>query len=143
MDKMIFFTFIFINLFCSDILGQDKLSNNDSIKSRYDFVLIKYVSFTILTPIKVNCRELDIAFGDKVKSKFLTDSTQIDSLELLINRLEFNENKKLPDVRLEIYLTKKDKPDDILCLGENRLMYNGIPMKRNDELIKFIKKLIQ
>jgi hypothetical protein len=82
MTKMISFVFIFLILPCSDILGQNKNSNSDSIKSRYDFVLINYVSFRYMTPIKVNCRELDIAFGNKVKSKFLTDSTQIDSLEL-------------------------------------------------------------
>lgn len=116
---------------------------DDTIKQNHNLILINYVSFHIMTIIKVNCPDFDNAFGQSIKTKLLTDSSKIDSLELLIQRLEISDDKYLPDVRLKIYLISKDKPDDILCMSETRLAFNGIPMKRNDELISFIKRQIQ
>jgi hypothetical protein len=36
----------------------------------------------------------------------------------------------------------KNKTDDIFCTNGAHIVFNGIPMKRNEELMNFIERLI-
>lgn len=112
-----------------------------SFKADYTKVIIAYVSFKIMTPIKVDCQSFESAYGDKLKTLYITDNKDIDSLNLFLNKLEPDTNGYFPDVRIKIILCNSNDIDT-LCMSESGLVFNGMPMKRSKDLLDYVMKLI-
>jgi hypothetical protein len=88
----------------------------------------------------VNCKDFEGAFPELMRVITLTDKNRIDSLLLLINKLESSTINYSPGIRLKMILFSSKKTDT-LSMGNFNIVMNGKHMKQSEELKDFLEKL--
>lgn len=108
---------------------------------RNDYIIIKYVSFDIETPIRVNCDDFFAAFNQEIKTIKITQKEELNRLSHILNELKPDTSRYLPDVRVKVKIFRSGKTETI-CLDRNSLLLNGKTYILSPKLNKFIEQMI-
>ena len=105
-------------------------------------LILSYVEFNIMTPINITCSEFDIAFGDSIKKKQITDRKKINNFIKLLNTLKKDNEIKSLDVRVKVELIYKDYKKEIF-MDKFCILINGQIYMMNKNILKFIEEIKQ
>lgn len=114
-------------------------SSQDQTKST---AKIKYVSFDIMTPIDVSCKDFEDSFGNQVKILSIKSENDIIYLKKCINELIKDNNSKSADIRIKIFIYYYDTTD-VICLDRFHIYHNGQFYKMDTVLMRFINREIE
>jgi len=127
----------FIGLLFLSCVNKNSINSTESIEVYY---MRPYVS----TPFSYSCGMISkAALKDEIHFKEFKDSATINKFIKIYKNYEIESN---PDDRLDtrikvIIITQEI--NDTLCLGENAYTFiNGVEYKDNQEMLDFIKKII-
>ncbi|HEX2868060.1 MAG TPA: hypothetical protein VHO03_13525 [Ignavibacteriales bacterium] len=103
-------------------------------------VVIKYVSYDIETPIRVDCQYFVTSFGDDVKMITITNKKDLASFSKIFKNMIADTIQIMPDVRQKIEVFNGNKLN-IICMDESRMMIDEKPYKFSKELFGYIEKM--
>jgi len=107
---------------------------------RYTRAVIKYISLTMLTPVRVSTEELE-SYND-VRTIEVTDKDRLRRLSALIDGLTLESGETFPpDVRLVIDLYRNDGKADKVSMSTSRINLNGYPMVFSPALLELVEDL--
>jgi hypothetical protein len=105
---------------------------------------IKYVSLSIMTPIRVECSNFESYFDQSIKVEEITAKPFFYKFFETLNSLEeIDENySSEPDTRIKIEAALEDT-SKIICVGNLVVSYDGKSYKNNDKFKKLILDVLK
>lgn len=138
-NRIFLFCFFTIALFSLSCKTTKKL-NCDDVQG----IKIAYLPKGINTAHAINDCDDILKYTPVVKDTTISDKETIRNFIKLINNLKVSKNHSNEDYRIMCLIIVKDMKNPILiCFGEDWLInYNGIIMKDNKKIFKFLDNLL-
>jgi len=105
-------------------------------------IKLYYVNLNIMTPMDINCDAFKLLFKYEIKKVIINNKKDIDSLIILLNNLQVNKSKYIPDVRAELELFNNNK-SKLFCLDKWGLYSEGKSYFLPDKLLKILKRYMK
>jgi len=106
---------------------------------------IKSVSNSVETFIAVQCDKFDSSFSSQeMKERAVTDSATLESLRLVLGKIQYRKGESGIDVRAKFYFHFVDetKGPIVICMDKFDIVeVDGQSIKTNKKLIRLLRKL--
>ncbi|MDE3184759.1 MAG: hypothetical protein KGM16_15180 [Bacteroidota bacterium] len=114
--------------------------NNTMDSNQIKQVVIHYVSRDIETFYDVTCANFEDFFGNKYRTKKITEKNQLIVFQKIMNNHQ-NSSFKNIDVRAKIYIYCYNKKVSVLCVDKfGNIELDNKLMGKNDKLFNFLEK---
>lgn len=101
-------------------------------------ILVKQVSFSVLTFTNVECDNFESYFDKQYTSSRITDDKAIKEFTDEISSLELDTTNSKVDTRAKIIIRYNNGTADTLCVGKFAMLFRGEKVKYNDNLKSLI-----
>lgn len=118
------------------ILFGASITNAQNVK----MLVIKYVGYDVLTPIRVDCDNFDGAFGDDLTTITVKNKKELREFSGIFNSLTPDSVKKSLDVRLKMEVYFDDAKKNV-CANRFALFVDNKPYIIPKNLQTFIEKI--
>jgi len=139
------FTCLLLLLFCNNFFVQNKKAQDlsDSSQRKIDKIIIKSVSFDILTFADISCEKFNSFAENQHCIHETTNHLEIQQiLDILFNILPIDNNDyNGMDTRAKIYLFSENDRLDSVCVGRFTLEKEGELYKTPIELLEYIREV--
>lgn len=103
-------------------------------------ILVKQVSFSILTFTNVECDNFESYFDKQYTSSRITNDKAIKEFTDEISNLELDTTNLKVDTRAKVIILYNNGTTDTLCVGKFAMLFRGETVKHNDNLQSLISK---
>lgn len=130
---------LFSYLFCLFFL----IFLNCKYKKSLEYLEFYYMGPNISTPYGYSCSMIsEEKLKESINYKKIVDKKSFNMFMKLYNQYETTNDSVGMNIRIKV-LIHNDSKIDTLCLGEHFNTYkNGVKMKDNEELLKYIKEIL-
>jgi len=107
---------------------------------KYNKIIVEYVDFEILTPIRIDCNNFNNYFKEDIIIKEIKANDDLIEISTIIKKLESDTTGYKPDIRLKMFLYSDNKIDT-LCMSDIGVIFNKKSMFVPDRLLEFVSKI--
>jgi len=107
---------------------------------KYNKIIVEYVDFEILTPIRIDCKIFNNYFKDDIIRKEVKNKDELIEISQIIQGLQSDTANYSPDIRLKMLLYSDNKMDT-LCMSDIGVIFNKKSMLVPDKLLEFVSKI--
>ncbi len=114
--------------------------NGQNTSSVLDSVAVRFVSFDLETPIRIESKTFENYFGKRVIPFSVTDRPSLDSLAILVRDLKPSKAGFMPDVRLVAEMYYSDSTKKVLCMSDIAVEIDNTAMEFESKLFSFLEE---